>query len=275
MTILLVAGMLIGGYVAFRTDSGLPHGTATATPVAVVTAPAATGATAARRPTPEPVEHATELAQPAPVAAALAPGALATAATVEPTPVAAAASPPALVDVRIDSTPSGATVTLVDRGKTQYVGSTPVSAAVDPSREYDLVLSYPNKPTALQHLDPSSTRRIAVTLGAPGSVARPVDSAQRRVDRATVESLPGTRKPGRQAAEPETGEGTLKISSKPPCEIIIDGRSTGLVTPQIAIALAAGAHRVTLVNHEKDIKKTFSVQISASATEKIIEDFMK
>jgi hypothetical protein len=88
---------------------------------------------------------------------------------------------------------------------------------------------------------------------------------------------PATRRPVRQAAEPTAvaGEGKLKISSKPPCEIVIDGKPTGLVTPQLSIALAAGPHRITLVNREKDIKKTLSVQIAANSTEKIIEDFMK
>jgi len=190
-----------------------------------------------------------------------------------PTGATAAATSPALVDVRIDSTPRGATVMLVDRGKTQYVGSTPVSAAVDPSREYDLVFTYPNHPTALEHLDPSTTRRVAVTLGA--HAGKPADSAPHHVERSA--EPPVTRKPARQAADPagSAGEGRLKISIKPPCEILIDGKPTGLITPQTSIALSAGTHRITLVNREKDIRKTVSVQISASATEKIIEDFMK
>ena len=65
------------------------------------------------------------------------------------------------------------------------------------------------------------------------------------------------------------------ISSKPPCEIVIDGRSTGLTTPQRSIALPAGHHRITLVNSEKSIKKTLTVQIAANTTEKVIEDLMK
>lgn len=71
---------------------------------------------------------------------------------------------PAFVEIRIDSQPSGATVTLIDRGKTQYVGNTPVNVAVDPSREYDLVVSHRDRPSHRQHLDPKSTRRVAVVL---------------------------------------------------------------------------------------------------------------
>jgi hypothetical protein len=65
------------------------------------------------------------------------------------------------------------------------------------------------------------------------------------------------------------------ISSKPPCEIVIDGKPTGLTTPQRSIALAAGAHKITLINRENDLRKTITVQITASATEKVIEDLMK
>jgi hypothetical protein len=65
------------------------------------------------------------------------------------------------------------------------------------------------------------------------------------------------------------------ISSKPPCEIAIDGRATGLTTPQRSIALSAGGHRITLLNSEKSIRKVVSVQIIANTTAKIIEDLMQ
>jgi hypothetical protein len=202
-------------------------------------------------------------------------------------PADTAAKTAMLVDVRIDSTPSGATVMLVDRGKTQYVGNTPVNATVDASREYDLVFTYPNKPTQVEHLNAKATHRIAVTLGAAASATKapkPIDSAPRHVEKPSAEPAPApvkkasvepapVKKPAR-AAEP-LGEGMLMISSKPPCEIVIDGRSTGLTTPQRAIPLPVGSHKVTLVNNEKDIKKTVSVQITANTTEKIIEDLMQ
>ena len=213
---------------------------------------------------------------------------------------------PVLVDVRIDSTPNGATVTLVDRGKSQFVGKTPVNATFDTSREYDLVFTFPNKATQQKHLNASTTRRVAVTLGAqantqPPSVTAPVSapasapaSTPRHIEKASVEkpavekaptgpvrkpgaeSGPGSsvRKLGKPDAEPALGEGTLMVSSKPPCQIVIDGKPTGLTTPQRAITLAAGSHKVTLINSEKDIKKTVSVQITANSTEKVIEDLM-
>src|SRR2546423_1349422 len=52
----------------------------------------------------------------------------------------------ALVGVRVESTPSGATVTLLDAGKSSFIGTTPVDASVDPSRSYDVVLSREGEP---------------------------------------------------------------------------------------------------------------------------------
>ena len=175
--------------------------------------------------------------------------------------------------MRIESIPSGATVTLVDRGRTQLVGDTPIDTAVDPSREYDLVFTYADKPPHVEHLDARATRRISAALEAPEPPARPVDPAPRRAEHPGREAAAS--RPSRARAEPAAGEGTLMISSKPPCEIVIDGRATGLTTPQRAISLSAGSHRITLRNGEKSIRKTLTVQIAANATEKVIEDLMK
>ena len=62
------------------------------------------------------------------------------------------------------------------------------------------------------------------------------------------------------------------ISSKPPCEIEIDGKSTGLRTPQRAIPLSAGAHKVTLVNSDASVNKTLMVQINAGQSTKLVKD---
>jgi hypothetical protein len=70
------------------------------------------------------------------------------------------------------------------------------------------------------------------------------------------------------------GEGTLMVSSKPPCEIYIDGKATGLTTPQKSIALSAGSHKITFVNAAENIKKTVSVSITADKPTKLIQDLM-
>ena len=69
------------------------------------------------------------------------------------------------------------------------------------------------------------------------------------------------------------GTGTLLLGSKPPCDIYIDGKDSGLQTPQRDIKLSAGKHKITLVNNEFGIKETFTVEIKADAVEKQIKDY--
>lgn len=67
-------------------------------------------------------------------------------------------------------------------------------------------------------------------------------------------------------------KGTLMLGSKPPCDIIVDGKATGLKTPQRAMELSAGTHRVTLVNKELGLEKKFKVKIAPGKTTKAIQD---
>lgn len=250
VAVLVSTGVVIGAYVAFRGE----HAPAAAVSAARAPAPATRAPSA---PAAAPVASVAPAAPTAPGVAA-APTAAA-AAIVAP-------APPALADVRIESTPSGATVTLVDRGRTQLVGSTPVDAAVDPSREYDLVFSYAGGPPRIEHLDPRTMHQVAIVLREPAAAAPAQPAAAPRARSAAA---------GSHARREPVGEGTLMISSKPPCEILIDGRATGLTTPQRSIVLPAGSHKVTLRNAEKAIRKTLTVQVAANATEKVIEDLMK
>jgi hypothetical protein len=66
--------------------------------------------------------------------------------------------------------------------------------------------------------------------------------------------------------------GTLMLGAKPPCDIIINGKKTGLVTPQRAIQLPAGMHRVILVNKKFKIRKSFKVNIKSGMTTRAIQD---
>jgi hypothetical protein len=66
------------------------------------------------------------------------------------------------------------------------------------------------------------------------------------------------------------------VASKPPCEIFVDGKDTGLVTPQRALSLSAGSHKVTLVGaSDKSIKRTVSVAITHDKSTKLIQDLME
>lgn len=64
------------------------------------------------------------------------------------------------------------------------------------------------------------------------------------------------------------------VSSKPPCEIAIDGVATMLTTPQRAIKLKPGKHKVTLFNTSQAIEVTYTVDIQANKPTKLIRDLM-
>ena len=68
------------------------------------------------------------------------------------------------------------------------------------------------------------------------------------------------------------GDGWLRLGSKPWTNILVDGKETGLHTPQTHLKLGAGSHRITLTNPQFSIKETFSVDIKAGETETVIKD---
>ncbi len=270
---MIVLGVSVGGYLVFDGQSGKQRTAAAADP---------TGGAV-------PSALAPAIAAPAAVAAVTPPNLAAAPSITTPAPTAAAiAGRPTLVDIRIDSKPSGATVTLVDRGKQTFLGTTPISTAVDPSRAYDVVFSHPRRPTQTAHLDPKQANRVAVTLGRTGTPSTTTEIARPAAPSAPVSKITKPAKLEKVAklettehATAETasatekavgGNGTLMISSKPPCEIHVDGKSTGLMTPQRSLSLSAGKHKITLVNPGLKIKKSVAVEITANESTKVIQD---
>ncbi|MDB4952485.1 MAG: hypothetical protein JWO36_54 [Myxococcales bacterium] len=132
--VLIIAGIAIGHF-AFSTDSEQPPARLETAHVSAPTIPVAAIGPAA----------------PAPVAV----------------PVVAAPKKPALVDVLVESTPPGATVTLIDNGKSSFIGTTPIDTSLDPTRSYDVVLTRDGQPAHTEHLDPKATQRLTVVLEAP------------------------------------------------------------------------------------------------------------
>lgn len=183
---------------------------------------------------------------------------------------------PALVELRFESDPAGASVMLVDNGKSSPLGSTPLAASVDPSRAYDVIFTLEGRPTVIEHVDPQRSQHVAVVLAAPPPT---VEESAATPPPAPVASHHhhhhADKRAARKVASVEhAGTGTLMVSTKPPCDIFVDGKSTGLTTPQRAMALPAGNHRITLVNGGKAIKKTIAVTIAPDQTTKLIRDLM-
>jgi hypothetical protein len=80
--------------------------------------------------------------------------------------------------------------------------------------------------------------------------------------------------PAVAAASATAASGILMISTKPPCEIIVDGKPTHLVTPQRALTLGAGPHQLTLINTQQGIKRTAAVTIDSHHPTKLIQDYL-
>ncbi len=67
--------------------------------------------------------------------------------------------------------------------------------------------------------------------------------------------------------------GTLMLGAKPPSAIFVDGKKTGLTTPQRNLSLSPGKHRITLVNREHKVKDSFTVTIRSGQKTRTIRDF--
>ena len=200
----------------------------------------------------------------------------------EPPKTETAAPAPAIDDdggISISSVPSGATVTLVDGGKMSALGTTPVHLVLDPNKTYDVILTMDGHPTHIEHVAANS-HKLAIVLDA--KQAQPVATqpaiaaaAPRPTPAAPVQETPRVHhvapqpQPAR-AEQPPAASGTLSLTSRPACAIVVDGRATGKTTPS-TLALSAGSHTVLLVNKQQHLQKTVTVRITAGQVTKVLQ----
>jgi hypothetical protein len=229
-------------------------------------------------------------------------------------PVAPANIMPANVMIDLDSVPQGATVLLVEGGNTTSLGATPLTHELDPSRTYEVMFTLAGHKSALVTIDPAKSERVNVDLTTSTATAAPRTENLVAAVAAEPPPTPAVAeepavapepepepehtvaaKPARAKAEPKahaprvakaepvhraapaTGGkgGMLMLGAKPPCDIFIDGKKTGLKTPQREIKIAAGAHKITLVNKQYKITESFSVDVKAGAPTKVVKDLTK
>lgn len=194
-----------------------------------------------------------------------------------------------------ESSPPGATVSLIVDGKRQTIGPSPTRAPLDPRNTYQVLFEKPgyvsvNRPIAFSG---GLEERVVANLESATSAPPSPNLAPRPPSNPPPQpSHPSTPKVSHPAerpvpdktpdpdAAPDKGDGpdgkaqgVLVLGSKPPCDIAIDGNTTGLHTPQKEIKLSVGRHRITLSNGEFNIKDTFVVDIKADAPEKMIKDY--
>ena len=192
-------------------------------------------------------------------------------------PITVTAAQPALVTVRVESNPPGATAMLVDNGKNTLVGVTPIDASLDGTRQYDLVLTLDNHDTRIVHVDPATQKQIAVELAETVAEAAPIPAPVAPVThrRHAAPAVHARAARAVVAAPVVAATGTLVVSSKPPTSIIVDGKPTGLTTPHKSLTLAAGRHQITLTNAGEGISLTTEVDIIADHPTRLVQDFTK
>ncbi len=289
--LILAGGIGVAAYIGMS-GSSVPKATTASASGAATRPAAATQKKAAAAPAPMATR-----ATPAP-AAAPAPAA----------PVDVPEGGVVLARAHFASEPAGATVTLVMNGKPVVLGKAPVNAQLDPNQSYEAVFTMPGHETVLRtiNFDGSEEIAIAANLDNPEPAAAPAVAAvepiaeepapaiereepapvhhhtSRRArrhhatktkSRAARRSHRSTsRKATREVASRSKNAGILMINSKPPCNIVVDGRSTGKKTPAPRLSLSAGKHTITLVNRTYRIKKSFKVTIRAGAKTRVLKD---
>ncbi|MCE9574253.1 MAG: PEGA domain-containing protein, partial [Deltaproteobacteria bacterium] len=205
------------------------------------------------------------------------------------------------------TTPPGAKVSLVANGQRIAVGATPTQYKIDPRLTYQVIIEKDGFVSISRPLTLSGNpeEKIDVTLekaqvavhggnpvshpdhggnppggggGTPpgGGGGTPPGGGGGTPPGGGGGTPPGGgggTPPGGGGGAPEKGEGILSLGAKPPCDIYIDGKSTGLKTPQREIKLSSGHHKVTLMNNEFGIKESFTVEIKAGSPTKMVKDF--
>ena len=246
---------------------------------------------AAPAPVAAPIAAPAVVAEPAPAEEAIAEPAPAAEAVVEP--IAEPIAAPSLVSIRFESRPAGASVVLVEDGQTIPLGAAPVDRTLDPSKRYEVMFSLEGHASVILPVEPSSGGTLWATLavaggGAPAVAApepveaKPEPKPEPEPKREAKKERKAEPKPARvakadrpQSENKSSGKGTLMLAAKPPCDIFIDGKKTGLTTPQRDLDLAAGKHKVTLVNREHRIKESFSVTVKAGQSVRVVKDLTR
>jgi hypothetical protein len=125
---------------------------------------------------------------------------------------------------------------------------------------------------------PAAPKPVADLPRLPKDETRPVAKVSKPDTRAALADDDLDEKPepktrvGKGADKSAAGEGYLRLGSKPWTNIAVDGKDSGLHTPQTQMKLVAGSHRITLSNPQFNIKETFSVEIKAGETATVIKD---
>ncbi|MEY4510594.1 MAG: hypothetical protein RLZZ450_2716, partial [Pseudomonadota bacterium] len=201
------------------------------------------------------------------------------------------------VRVRVTSEPSGGEAVLTRGSERRTLGRTPIDVTLEnDGSPWNVEINKSGyeayaQPITIEGGSAEQTvravlsRRSSADEGAPALAASEPPRSSRASSSATEPSSAPSREssaPSRESSAPSresssassresgaeggSGQGTLRINSRPWSQVTIDGRALGN-TPQMNVALPAGNHRVTLVNPEFNLKKTLTITIKPGQTE--------
>ena len=109
---------------------------------------------------------------------------------------------------------------------------------------------------------------------APIEKPAPVEAAPAKPEPvAPAKTLPKSA-PAHGSTPPAAGTGSITLTSRPVCDILVDGTPAGLHTPQRELKLPAGRHKITLVDADARIKDSFVVEVKAGGTQTIVKDYL-
>jgi hypothetical protein len=146
------------------------------------------------------------------------------------------------------------------------------TAAPAPATKPTASASTPTTPAPAKPAAAASTTAAPAPTKPAATTAAPAPTKPAATAAAPAPTKPAAAPAAKSGAASSSSEGILRIGSKPWTNIAIDGKDTGLHTPQTNIKLSPGTHRVTLSNPQFNVKQTFSVDIKAGETETVRKD---
>ncbi|MCG8421485.1 MAG: protein kinase [Proteobacteria bacterium] len=187
---------------------------------------------------------------------------------------------------RFESNPPGAQVTLLVKNKAQEIelGRSPARHELDARNKYDVRFEKDGYVTKIVPIAITGARELAVSarLERESSTGRSprTDRLSPGDKRSTGQTISGNSRPratqlaaGVARAAAGAPPGILILSSKPRCQIYVDGQDTGKWTPQLQLKLSPGPHRITLINNDHGIKESFRVTIKSGERSTHIKDY--
>ncbi len=180
----VIAGVAVGAALVATTLGIMLRSSPKPAPAPV---PAALATAPVEPPAPVQPPAATAPASPTPTTAppsrppAVEVAATTSTAAAAPAPAEPAEDEPPHADLPITSQPDGATVTLIANGDATVVGRTPITATIDPTLTYDVVLALRDHPTMIMHVDASKVHELSIDL-----TPRPIPQPPRRRTKAVT-----------------------------------------------------------------------------------------